>query len=399
YLTLLPVVRHGRLAMIDGIINTFFIVAIFCLLKSRKQPNWAIGIGISLGLIALSKGILAIALGGIIVIYCFFDNPKYISKNSALWIGLILGFLPVFTWYILQINHYGELFIEVHFKQQNFDRLSTSVEGNKGSIFYYFIELIKYSFPWFIFLPTALKWAWEKRQENWAKLSIIGLGLFMGIISIMATKLPWYIMPIYPLFSLVIAVYLAKLYEKKKSYPQFLAFLLFMGSGIVLMAGIYLGIEENKISLLIITFSLTITLFSAAWKLKNKSPNFVAILGIGLYINLGSLMMSSEWIWELNESFSVKPVATLIRENTPPGTIIYTSFPYSRTSLDFYSDRQVLADNKDNLQKLASQTSYLLLDKNAQDNLRLSHGKILGEAEGFILLKTFPESKSSRNKQ
>ncbi|MGL5035107.1 MAG: ArnT family glycosyltransferase, partial [Microcystaceae cyanobacterium] len=59
YLTLLPVVRLGRLAMLDGMINTFFLIAIFSLLKGLKSARWLIGVGIGLGLVALSKGVLA----------------------------------------------------------------------------------------------------------------------------------------------------------------------------------------------------------------------------------------------------------------------------------------------------------------------------------------------------
>ncbi|MGK7927794.1 MAG: ArnT family glycosyltransferase [Spirulina sp.] len=65
YLTLLPVLRHGRLVMLDGIINTLFILLLLCLLKERKQKIWGLGIGICLGLITLTKGILVLALWAI----------------------------------------------------------------------------------------------------------------------------------------------------------------------------------------------------------------------------------------------------------------------------------------------------------------------------------------------
>ncbi len=61
-----------------------------------------------------------------------------------------------------------------------------------------------------------------------------------------------------------------------------------------------------------------------------------------MYLVLGLLMSSQSWIWELNEAFPVKPVATLIRAHISPGTKIYTSFAYQRPSLDFYCDCQVI---------------------------------------------------------
>ncbi|MGK7940791.1 MAG: ArnT family glycosyltransferase [Crocosphaera sp.] len=388
YLTLLPMVRHGRLAMIDGIINTFLLLSIFCLLKSKRQPLWGIGFGIGIGLIALSKGILALALGGILGIYILWDEPKNLLKNYYLWIGLFIGFFPVISWYYLQINHYGEQFIQVHFLQQNFDRLSTAVEGNSGSPWYYILELVKYSLPWLIFLPNGLILAAKNYQKSWAKLVLTGFFIFLAIITIMGTKLPWYIMPIYPFFALAIGYYLSGLYYSENNYPKPLVFSLFSLSSLTLVAGIYLFRETQDLLLVIMSFILTITLLLTAQKMKQNSPNFFIILIIGLYASLTLLMISNAWVWELNEAFSVKPVATLIKNNTPPNTIIYTSFAYSRPSLDFYSDRQMLAEDNNRLKELSATTSYLLLDYETLETFQLTNVKILGEVEGFILIST-----------
>ena len=99
-------------------------------------------------------------------------------------------------------------------------------------------------------------------------------------------------------------------------------------------------------------------------------------------------MISNTWLWELNESFPVKSVAKLIRETTPPDTVIYTSFAYSRPSLDFYSERQVISQNKKELDILASNSSYLLLENTKALDFKLIDAKMLGEASGFILIST-----------
>ena len=46
YLTLLPVVRHGRLAMLDGMAVSFFLLLLLCLLKCRQNRRWAVGVGV-----------------------------------------------------------------------------------------------------------------------------------------------------------------------------------------------------------------------------------------------------------------------------------------------------------------------------------------------------------------
>ncbi|WP_232014572.1 ArnT family glycosyltransferase [cyanobacterium endosymbiont of Rhopalodia gibberula] len=390
YLTLLPMVRHGRLAMLDGPINTFFLFSIFCLLKSFYQQFWIIGVGIGLGLIAFTKGIIVIALGGILGTFCVLNKSLRIFKNPVFLGGLILGFFPVILWYPLQIIEYGEKFIKVHFLQQNFDRLSTAVEGNQGSVWYYVIELVKYSFPWLIFLPGGLTLAVKKYQQSWAKLVLVGFILFVGIISLMGTKLPWYIVPVYPFFSLAVGIYLAEIVQNNHQfYPKILGILLLIGSVASLGGGVYFSIKTNDSQLLTLSILIVITFALSSVNFLQNNCDFTFTLFIGLYLSLCTFIMSDLWIWELNESFPVKPVAALIKENTPPNTVVYTSYAYSRTSLDFYSDRQVIAQNLEDLKKSAAISFYFLLDSLTLEKLNLNNYKILGNTQNFTLIKTY----------
>ncbi len=73
YLTMLPVVRHGRLAMLDGASITFFLLSLFFFLKARQNKYYALSVGICLGLITLTKGMLVLLLGAIACLFpCYF---------------------------------------------------------------------------------------------------------------------------------------------------------------------------------------------------------------------------------------------------------------------------------------------------------------------------------------
>ena len=237
-------------------------------------------------------------------------------------------------------------------------------------------------------MPIGLFLAWKKRQKSWGKLVLTGFFLFLGIITIMGTKLPWYIMPIYPFFALAVGYYLSCLDRVKKLYSKLLVFSFFGLSIVTVAGGIYLWQETQEIILMIMCCILFTTFLLTSKKLKQKSSNFVEILVIGLYSSLLLFVISNLWIWELNEAFDVKPIAKLIKDNTPEKTIIYTSFEYSRPSLDFYSDRQILAEDNITLEKRAATPSYLLLDQETFDTLKLTNVKILGEINGFILIST-----------
>jgi 4-amino-4-deoxy-L-arabinose transferase-like glycosyltransferase len=388
YLTLLPVVRLGKLAMMDGMINTFLIFSLLCLLKSRRESYWGIGLGIGLGLLTLTKGLLVLALGFILLVFSCLNKFTQLLKNPYLYGGLILGFTPVVFWYVAQINHYGQEFIRFNLQQYGFNRLLKPLHGNKGASWYYFIELLKYSIPWLLFFPGSIYLAWQKRNQTWANLVLIGIVIYLGTISLMATKLPWYIMPLYPFFAIAVGAYLAELWQTKKQYPLILAiFLLILGFA-ALGGCVYFIIKNSDISLIALSIVLAITMFLGAGKIKENNHIFIPILLAGVYTTLGLFFLSPDWLWELNEAFPVKPVAALIKNYTPEQTVVYTSFRYSRPSLDFYSERRVTAVEQAELEELSKGKNYLLLEESALESLPLlkSNSRILGATEKFTLV-------------
>ena len=386
YLTLLPVVRHGRLAMLDGMTISFFLLLLFCVLKARHDKKYALGIGFCLGLITLTKGMLVVVLAGIAGLFIIANKQLALLKNPFLWIGMLLGNAPAIAWYFAQWQHYGNIFLEVHFQSQAFDRLGKAVEGNTGPVWYYLLEVIKYGFPWLLFLPGGLYLSWKNRDTAWGCLTLIGTIVYFAIVSLMGTKLPWYIMPVYPFLALAIGANLSYIWQGGKFRSKFLTgffgFLIIVG-----LAGcVYFIMFDKQPLLIIMSIILAITMVITSWLINQHNRQFISVLLTGMYLVLALLMSSQSWIWELNEKFPVVPVATLIKDNVPPGTQIYTSFPDSRPSLDFYSDCKVIPTSIVDLQDRFSDKSYLLVDNESLQKMNLKQSKIIGEAKGFNLI-------------
>jgi len=387
YLTLLPVVRHGRLMMLDGIVNTFFLLLLLCLLKSRQQRLWAVGMGLCAAAIALTKGVLVLAMGAIAVLYILVDRQWKILRNPYTWLGLVFGSAIVFSWYYAQWHKYGAVFVQIHLGTQNFERLSSAVEGNDGPPWYYLLELLKYSFPWLLFWPGGLVLAWQKRRQSWGALVLSGTLLFLGTISLMGTKLPWYVMPLYPLFSLAVGAKLLQLWESHLAYSRFWSGFFGFLSVASVGGGVYFVLADPQPALLAMAMVAAIAMGLTAWQLRCNNRNFIPTSIAGMYFTLTLLMLSKSWIWELNETFPVTDVGRLVRENTPAGTTVYTSFAYNRPSLDFYSDRKVDPADLETLKKLRQEGRYLLLDRTALDTLQVPEAALLGTAEGFALVQ------------
>lgn len=356
YLTLLPVVRHGRLAMLDGAVLCFEILMIWCLLRTRRDRGWALGVGISFGLICLTKGIMGLLVGAIAFIFIAWDTPRLL-KSVDLWAGLILGSVPVIAWYSAQWLHYNQDFINTGIMEQSLNRIWSAVENHRAPPWYYLIEILKYPWPWLLFCWLGLQQAWKNRNWSWGKLIVVWSIVYLVCVSLMATKLPWYIIPIYPALALAGGSEAAQIYNWPSShnYPRYWSMILLFISLVAVASGFYFVFKYNSEPFLgLVMTSIALTMGIAIVLLERQDRQFIPLLCWGMYISLLLFFCSPHWIWELNEAYKVKPIAIEISK-LPPNITVYTSFDYERPSLNFYSGRQVLPSPQQKLDELAIQ--------------------------------------------
>jgi 4-amino-4-deoxy-L-arabinose transferase-like glycosyltransferase len=394
YLTMLPVVRNGRLAMLDGLVVTLLIVMMLCVLRSRRDLRYCLGIGINFGLICLTKGVLGILLGAVVVVFIFWDTPRLLT-SYYLWIGILIGILPVLGWYTAQLLHYGYPFTEIDLVGQPLNQINLVANGQPEVFWFYLIEILKWSWPWLVFLPQTLRFIWENRNLSWARLIIVWIGVYLLLISLVRVKQPWYIFPIYPAFALAFGFQLTEIENLRlfSSYPR--AWVTsFAILAVVASAGtIYFSWgSTGKTDLQIIFAAAALTMTLAAILAERGDGQFLKILVWGSYISLLLLMKSNYWFWQPGEAYPVKPVAVMIARANPAVRKIYTSFPYPRSSLNFYSDHTIIPASFGDLQyywQYNVQSPYLLVNASALENLKLPLIKVVDQAQGWQLITRY----------
>lgn len=382
YLTLLPIARHGRVAMLDGAIACWFCLAVWCLLRGRKHSLWLLGTGVAIGLICLTKGMMmGVLLGGIILIFLAWDSPQLL-KTWHIWLSFIIGVIPVIAWYGLQYLKYGEQFLGVSLGNQTFNRIWEPVSNLSSPTWFYVAEIAKYSLPWLIFLPYGVKLAFAHRHLSWGKLTLVWTGVYLLAISLMATKLPWYIIPLYPGLSLLVGASLSKAWTKNQT-TYFWKIALSLSAIICWIASGYYGLfniaPETDLALILIVIAISFTF--ASMLLWLKSRYFIPVIITGFYLGLLLLFNSNYWLWEINEAFPVKPVAEILKRYVPPYQKIYTAYPNLRPALNFYSDRVIVPASDQELQEYwqKQEAVYLLVDQDAINRLHLTPHKQLGK--------------------
>ena len=390
YLTLLPVVRHGRLAMLDGSVLCFAMLMIWCASASRRDLRWSLGAGIGFGLICLTKGMMGLLLGTVALAFLAWDTPRLL-RSAYLWGGILLGSAPAVAWFAAAWWHYHQEFIGTGIVDQSLQRIWGEVDEHGAPPWYYFMPLLR-SFPWLLFSLYGIRLAWENRNWGWAKLVLVWSGIYFFAVSVMVTKLPWYILPIYPALALAGGAKLAEVWHwpSYRSYPRawtIVLALLTVGAG---AASVYFCISEaSDHSLVVIISAVALTMAVAAVLVARNDQQFMTILFWGMYVSLLLLVSSSHWLWELNDAYPVKPVAALIQRGTPPGEVVYTSFDYERPSLNFYSDRPVIPATNQELKQRWEQapSPYLLLDSNTFKQLDLKSGhRLYTLTQDWVLL-------------
>lgn len=397
YLTSLPVIRNGRFAMLDGAVLCFTLLLVWCLVRARRDYRYLLAAGLAFGLLCLTKGVLvALLLGGMTLLFLAWDTPRLL-RQPDLWLGLLLGSVPAIAWYGAQWMHYGAGFLGNNLVEQSLQRIWTDVEDNGASIWYYLFELLKYGAPWILFLPLALRLTWNSRNLSWARLALVWAVVYFLAISLMATKLPWYILPLFPALALMVGAQLTELWHhgnslglaqvESVSYSRWWVGLFGFLAVVGFAGAVYFFTQQQDDSLGWLALAVGGTFAATAVLMARQNPQFIAVLAWGTYVALMLLMLSPHWAWEVAESYPVRPVAAMLQV-APVGQPIYTSYPYNRPSLNFYSQRQVLPQSNQELRRTwrKEATPYLLLDSPTSTALKLPNQRIVGQQNDWLLV-------------
>ncbi|MGF1588871.1 MAG: ArnT family glycosyltransferase [Pleurocapsa sp.] len=385
YLTCLPVVRYSRLATLDGPLLCFELLTIWAVLRSRRDLRWALVAGIGLSLIGLTNGLFGCQILLISLLFLLWDTPRLLT-SAYFWTGLILGAIPGVVWYVAQWFRYHEFkttenLIELFLAQAAPTGLQLGLSSE-----YNLLQGLQYFLPWMVVGFTGLTVIRQNLHWGWGKLLAVWLGGYFILGFLVIQQDSWLVLPIYP----ALALAAGKQLDQIGNLPSYVAYPRSWMYGFALMAimaalaGLNWGILNYiDFYLPFICGSLSITFAATAIVIAQQDKQFISLLFWGLFISFFLLFISPHWIWELEAVQSVKPIAELVKQHTPEQAIIYSSMPWERPSLEFYSDRQIVNQSIEELQQhwQENATVYLLVDSVAFEKLNLPQQAIAKDAQ------------------
>lgn len=176
-------------------------------LTPLAQRNWMLLCWASMAAAVLSKGLIGVVLPGLILItYSVIARDGQLWKRLHIGKGLLLFFLLSAPWFIL-VSLKNPEFVHFFFIHEHLARFTTDVHDRTEPL-YFFIPLICAGFlPWFAQLPKAVSLSWQlPAQENGFRPTLLTLtwALFIFLFfSLSHSKLPGYILPIFPALALL----------------------------------------------------------------------------------------------------------------------------------------------------------------------------------------------------
>jgi 4-amino-4-deoxy-L-arabinose transferase-like glycosyltransferase len=192
----------------DALLNLSTALALWAFWKDHAGGgwHWSLVTGAAAGLGTLAKGPVGLVLPAAVAILFLLWQQEWRQFLHRRAVFIILAFIVVAApWYVWVATETKGQWVLEFWSRHNVQRMTTPLEGHRGPLFYYMLALIGGLAPWSVFLgPTAWLAGRDARPRAEASIRaavqflICWFAVYFVFFSIASTKLPNYILPLYP---------------------------------------------------------------------------------------------------------------------------------------------------------------------------------------------------------
>lgn len=174
-----------------------------------EQRRWMLAAWAALALAVLSKGLIGLVLpGATLVIYTFLE------RDLRLWrrlhpIGGAFVFLTITAPWFVAVSLRNSEFFDFFFIHEHFTRFLTNESHREGAWWYFVPVFLAGILPWLtVFLWTTRRmWTGAQAARNgfcWQRFAVVWSGFIFVFFSASGSKLPSYILPMFPALALTL---------------------------------------------------------------------------------------------------------------------------------------------------------------------------------------------------
>jgi len=304
--------------------------------------------------------------GAVIGLFLLWSGQlKRLFRPSLGW-GLLVFLLVAAPWYAwVGAETRGE-FLRGFFLKHHLGRFGAAMENHSGPIYYYLLVLLVGFAPWSSFFALTGWHGWRHfRTDLRYRFLACWIGIYLVFFTISGTKLPNYVLPIYPAVALLTAHFLDRWRRGELTLPAWGMPLslggvaltgLLTSAGLLIGGGVLLpsltrgrhlaGLEDLGILGLVPIIGALVSWYALR---RQRSQAVLATVGLSGAVWLGLVFGGGQSV--INAHKAPRPLAEALHASDFNGDIHVGCYQYFQPSLVFYcrhridpilSDEQVL---------------------------------------------------------
>ena len=204
-------VISGHFNSLDMGLSAFLVAALCSLLLAQTSHNktsirnWMWACWVFMALATLSKGLIGAAIPAMVFIaYSISAWDWKIWTRLRLFSGIVIYLLITAPWFVL-ISQRNPEFLEFFFIHEHLQRFTQDTHSRTGPIYYFVPLLLIGALPWVLQIPGSIAQAWQERRREFSSgwLLVCWFAIIFTFFSVSHSKLPGYIIPIFPALALL----------------------------------------------------------------------------------------------------------------------------------------------------------------------------------------------------
>ena len=348
-------VLMGHINTLDMGVTFFLTLGIVGLLLGQaqadmsKQRNWMVLAWAGLALAVLSKGLMGLVLpGAALFIYCIVQRDFGVLKRMHWLPGLAMFFVITVPWFMLVMKANPEFF-ERFFIYEHYTRFTTKDLGRYQPWYYFIPILLVGALPWTVLMFYTLLHTFRNSRLpdgmfNTRRFLLIWAVFIYVFFSVSGSKLPSYLLPMFPALALLMGNRIAEMRERA---------LFWQVSPVIPVALALLGLALNVGKLASTPGQAELYPHYGAWLIatalvllagllagmlmlwRGKKPVAVTVLALSALLSAQIGVSGYETV---ARERSAKHIAEAIRGEVKAGVPFYSVLTYEQT-LPFYLQR------------------------------------------------------------
>ena len=184
-------------------------------ITERQQRNGAIVMWVAMALAVLSKGLVGVLLPALVLVAYIAIERDWKLLGRLHWGFGVPVFLTIALPWFIWVQLRNPEFFQFFFIREHFGRYALNEHRRHGAWYYFLAMLLIGSLPWSLMYIKAMFKSWYVRVPtqfaiNPIRLLILWVIVITAFYSVSQSKLPGYILPVYPALAVLLGCYVQR---------------------------------------------------------------------------------------------------------------------------------------------------------------------------------------------